>query len=443
MAATQAAGTKADGATPHTPKQTTKAVALAGTPDLDAQTVAELFDLLDDEQSRWWRAGWSAHERRTQAQEHTRAQQLEALERLREPFPPEMIEKRPQVNCSACASNARNSDHRTCSKHHEARCEVCGSYLTTGHIHLDYIGHAQATDRLLKVDPTWNWEPVAVTAQGTPLTDPHGGLWIRLTVCGMTRLGYGDAKGKQPGTTATKEIIGDAIRNAAMRFGMALDLWSKADLHMEPPHPAEPYLARIRDARVWSSPKYLAGVRKEAEEAGQLDVEVPGGGGATLAQILDEQLDHLAGREEAYAREKARREEERAAASAQVAAEHGVRTQGRTAASTPAGQSGARRPPQNGQRQSQDNERQQTLERVRAKVSGPDWNDLGACRSNLQHAQADGFAGDYMTGPDGNPYTIGDLLAGRIRELERDTGQGQDEYGHGDDHDDGPGQEEE
>ncbi len=31
-----------------------------------------------------------------------------------------------------------------------------------------------------------------------------------------------------------KECIGDAIRNAAMRFGVALDLWSKADRHPEP-----------------------------------------------------------------------------------------------------------------------------------------------------------------------------------------------------------------
>jgi hypothetical protein len=30
-----------------------------------------------------------------------------------------------------------------------------------------------------------------------------------------------------------KEIIGDALRNAAMRFGAALDLWHKGDLHVE------------------------------------------------------------------------------------------------------------------------------------------------------------------------------------------------------------------
>jgi hypothetical protein len=55
-------------------------------------------------------------------------------------------------------------------------------------------------------------------------------MWIKLTVCGVTRLGYGDAQGKTGGN-AMKERIGDALRNAAMRFGAALDLWHKGDLH--------------------------------------------------------------------------------------------------------------------------------------------------------------------------------------------------------------------
>jgi hypothetical protein len=63
-----------------------------------------------------------------------------------------------------------------------------------------------------------------------PVIDADGGMWIRLTICGVTRLGYGDAQGKTGGN-ATKERIGDALRNAAMRFGAALDLWHKGDLH--------------------------------------------------------------------------------------------------------------------------------------------------------------------------------------------------------------------
>jgi hypothetical protein len=48
----------------------------------------------------------------------------------------------------------------------------------------------------------------------------------------VTRLGYGNAEGKSGGD-AVKEIIGDALRNAAMRFGAALDLWHKGDLHAD------------------------------------------------------------------------------------------------------------------------------------------------------------------------------------------------------------------
>lgn len=95
--------------------------------------------------------------------------------------------------------------------------------LPKGGVMLDYVGHAAVTDRLIEVDPEWTWEPVALNEHGLPAYDQQGGLWIRLTIGGVTRLGYGD--GKTP-----KERIGDAIRNAAMRFGVALDLWSKEEL---------------------------------------------------------------------------------------------------------------------------------------------------------------------------------------------------------------------
>jgi len=97
---------------------------------------------------------------------------------------------------------------------------------------LSYVGHAALTDRLLDADPLWNWEPLAFGPEGLPVIDTLGGMWIRLTVCGVSRLGYGDAQGKE-GPNAIKEVIGDALRNAAMRFGAALDLWHKGDLHVE------------------------------------------------------------------------------------------------------------------------------------------------------------------------------------------------------------------
>ena len=106
------------------------------------------------------------------------------------------------------------------------------SYLPKGGVKLAYVGHAALTDRLLDTDPAWAWEPLAFDDRGLPAIDDCGGLWIRLTVCGITRLGYGDA-GDKKGANAMKERIGDALRNAAMRFGAALDLWHKGELHAE------------------------------------------------------------------------------------------------------------------------------------------------------------------------------------------------------------------
>lgn len=104
------------------------------------------------------------------------------------------------------------------------------SYLPKGGVKLAYVGHAALTDRLLDADPAWSWEPLAMGAHGLPVMDEMGGMWIKLTVCGVTRLGYGHA-GSKTGGDAIKEVIGDALRNAAMRFGAALDLWHRGELH--------------------------------------------------------------------------------------------------------------------------------------------------------------------------------------------------------------------
>ncbi len=94
---------------------------------------------------------------------------------------------------------------------------------------LDYVNHAAVTDRLIEVDPDWTWEPLALDERGLPALDEVGNLWIKLTVCGVTRLGVGD-KGKGSGDEMKKRVS-DALKNAAMRFGVALDLWAKEDLH--------------------------------------------------------------------------------------------------------------------------------------------------------------------------------------------------------------------
>lgn len=119
----------------------------------------------------------------------------------------------------------------------KAKCDICGGYHATSNIlHLDYVGHAAITKRLLEVDPEWSWEPFSTGPDGLPALDKNGGLWIRLTVLGTTRIGYGDAPGKAGGD-AIKEAIGDALRNASMRFGAALELWHKGDLFDDDDNP--------------------------------------------------------------------------------------------------------------------------------------------------------------------------------------------------------------
>jgi len=138
--------------------------------------------------------------------------QIAPLARLREPFPPNVVGQLPKP-------------YKADSQ--KGQCNECGGYHGLPAVHLDFVGHAAVTDRLLSVDPAWTWGPLALDAAGLPALDRSGNLWIRLTVCGVTRLGVGDGK-------SMKEIIGDAIRNAAMRFGVALDLWTKDELESTP-----------------------------------------------------------------------------------------------------------------------------------------------------------------------------------------------------------------
>jgi hypothetical protein len=230
---------------------------------------------------------------------------------LRVPFAAEEIGKLPRVTCPDCSDR-----RKTCEKHQKSKCSVCGAYVSEKHIHIDYVGHADVTSRLLNVDPAWNWEPKAEDEHGLPVfdTDDSGvpvGLWIRLTVGGVSRLGYGSVPSGQP--DAVKVLIGDALRNAAMRFGVALDLWAKgdradptaenatasagraaqrgrqgggpqgrgqvsrpapanpavADANGEPvaDEPAQDYAIKARDARTLAE---LEAIQKEARDAGKL-----------------------------------------------------------------------------------------------------------------------------------------------------------------------------
>jgi hypothetical protein len=137
----------------------------------------------------------------SQTEQQLRAERIAALNALRAPFPPEKISHKPK-----------------------------------GGAMLSYVGHADITERLLDIDPEWNWQPCR-WHEGVPEFERSKdgkpvGLWIRLTVCGVTRMGYGSVDAGA--FDAEKQLIGDALRNAAMRFGVALELWSKSERSAQP-----------------------------------------------------------------------------------------------------------------------------------------------------------------------------------------------------------------
>jgi hypothetical protein len=114
-------------------------------------------------------------------------EQIEALKRLREPFKSNEISKLPKPT-------KQQTDEVRADFKKGVRCDVCGGWHHPNVVHLDYVGHAALTDRLLKVDPFWHWDFLSVDDRGLPVLDNDGGMWIKLTVCGVTRLGYGDAQ---------------------------------------------------------------------------------------------------------------------------------------------------------------------------------------------------------------------------------------------------------
>jgi hypothetical protein len=256
--------------------------------------------------------------------------QGEGLAKLRIPFPAEQISPLPKIICGECS----RSRTKVCEnpRHSKSKCKDCGNYITQAHMHLDYVGHAELTNRLLEADPLWDWEPLALDQRGLPQFDSDGGLWIRLTVCGHTRLGYGDAQGKS-GPNAVKEAIGDALRNAAMRFGAALDLWARSDLNAaQSEHPksaedegrasptggqpapehsrADPQpaskasadddplgrlVAQYQDPAVWGNKVALLQIRLDGKKHGVSDrsVQDPDGSWTTFDALLESRIAQL------------------------------------------------------------------------------------------------------------------------------------------------------
>lgn len=150
-------------------------------------------------------------------------------EMLREPFPDHQIGHKPQPWCRACLDAAK----KHCDNHQLINCKVCRQRITFAHIDLDYVGHAAVTLRLLEVDPHWVWWPMPDKERILFDFPPagEGGMWIWLDVLGHVRPGLGETEGGQlRGANRVKALMSDAIKNASMRFGVAIETWSKEDL---------------------------------------------------------------------------------------------------------------------------------------------------------------------------------------------------------------------
>jgi hypothetical protein len=109
-------------------------------------------------------------------------------------------------------------------------CDVCGGWHKPSRVHLEYVGHVDTARTLTEIDPDWSWEPFAVDEHGLPCEIERGRiveLWGRLTLLGKTVICVGSCETDK--SDVAKELVGDLIRNGAMRHGIYGALWSKAE----------------------------------------------------------------------------------------------------------------------------------------------------------------------------------------------------------------------
>ncbi len=99
--------------------------------------------------------------------------------------------------------------------------------LPKGGTQLDFVGHADITRILIEIDPLWWWEPCG-WVNGRPAIHVENGMatmWGFLYVHDKPMLGVGSVRADKQ--ELDKELVGDFLRNAAMRFGISLALWTK------------------------------------------------------------------------------------------------------------------------------------------------------------------------------------------------------------------------
>ena len=156
--------------------------------------------------------------------------------------------------------------------------------LPKGGIQLDFVGHADITRILIEIDPLWSYEPCGWD-NGRPAIHVENGMatmWAYLIVHGKKMLGVGSVRADKQ--ELDKELVGDFLRNAAMRFGISLALWTKnewEDLGGHAPAPQKSVPARK------SAPKPVANV--EVTSTIPVDPEIIG---KFIKACADANLDH-------------------------------------------------------------------------------------------------------------------------------------------------------
>lgn len=96
-------------------------------------------------------------------------------------------------------------------------------------VKLSYVGHADVNRTLTEIDPDWSWEPLSFS-DGVPYIhwrDKAAVLWGRLTLLGKPVICVGSCEPNK--ADVEKELVGDLIRNGAMRHNVYGSLWSKAE----------------------------------------------------------------------------------------------------------------------------------------------------------------------------------------------------------------------
>jgi hypothetical protein len=156
--------------------------------------------------------------------------------------------------------------------------------LPKGGIQLDFVGHADITRILIEIDPLWSYEPCGWD-NGRPAIHVENGMatmWAYLIVHGKKMLGVGSVRADKQ--ELDKELVGDFLRNAAMRFGISLSLWTKnewEDLGGHAPAPQKSVPARK------PAPKPVANV--EVTSTIPVDPEIIG---KFIKACADANLDH-------------------------------------------------------------------------------------------------------------------------------------------------------